>query len=452
MASIHQGYKGHIDLAFDYRQTPDATPIREEIETERITYVMIERLYENIRILPVIYVSLNVKADMYRKIIDTNQTSTFYLRIRKRNALSSTSVLSEVANDNFQYVVTTGADDYASSLLTNATRDNAYKSIIIGLVSPRMIAELRTPFNDIYHNISQEQLIRDEALKGLKKVIMEPLTKNVTFKNILITPVASRYKLLKFLFERKPFYNSMFTFFMDFKNTYLISKNGNAVDAKDGKPSNVIIRVQDFSAADAYKDGFSIENGAYVINVNAADTNPQPAYVTDKSVNNIVGYDDNEGVQDLHISDQESNRTTNFVRSKNAAALKNEILNSRFAIEILKQNADPDIFTPNKSYYVSNYGVNSKYDGKYILNYKKEFYYFTQGNEFTITTNICLKLTQGEETASAKEDTVLSGFKKNSSQKTRKSSSKKVSSNVKAGNRKAVNKSKPTSSAHRKKQ
>ena len=116
MASIHQGYKGHIDLAFDYRQTPDATPIREEIETERITYVMIERLYENIRILPVIYVSLNVKADMYRKIIDTNQTSTFYLRIRKRNALSSTSVLSEVANDNFQYVVTTGADDYASSL------------------------------------------------------------------------------------------------------------------------------------------------------------------------------------------------------------------------------------------------------------------------------------------------------------------------------------------------
>ena len=33
----------------------------------------------------------------------------------------------------------------------------------------------------------------------------------------------------------------MFTFFMDFNKTYLIPKNGVAVDSKDGVPDNIII-------------------------------------------------------------------------------------------------------------------------------------------------------------------------------------------------------------------
>ena len=49
-----KAYEGEITLAFDYRATETSATRRYPIEAERISYVMIEEIYENERILPVL--------------------------------------------------------------------------------------------------------------------------------------------------------------------------------------------------------------------------------------------------------------------------------------------------------------------------------------------------------------------------------------------------------------
>jgi hypothetical protein len=136
------------------------------------------------------------------------------------------------------------------------------------------------------------------------------------------------------------------------------------------------------------------------------------------------------------------------MRSDNAAAVKNEISNTKYMIELKKQNVDCEIFTPNKQFLVSNYGELAKYDGKFILSYKKEFYYYTQGGEFIITSNIGLKLTQEEETAMSQSDHVVPTTKTKGN-KTRKTSSKKPAKTVHATRSDNSNKNTKSSKASR---
>lgn len=446
--NIQQAFKGEIRLAFEYKKSNNSKPVRYEIEPERIRYVMIEKLYENVNVLPVIYISLTLKNEMYQKVIDSYETSQFYLRIRKHNVMSNTSIMTEVVQDTFSYVSSSTGTDYARELASSSTVDESFKGILIGLVSLTATNQLKVNFNDIFYNVDQETLVRDYALKGIKNLIMQPLDYNKKFKNILIPPVPTRYRLLRNLFDRKPFYDSMFTFFMDFRNTYLVSKNGVGTDAKDGKPNTIMINVKDFTAEDAYTDGFTIKNNAYIVNINAIDTNPVINDATSKATTNIVSYSDNNGVQNLNLEDS-NNTITTYLRSDNAAAIKNEISSTKYMIELKKQNIDCEIFTPNKEIIVSNFGELAKYDGKYILSYKKEFYYYTQGGEFTITCNIGLKLTQEEESAMSRSDNVVPKTRTKGS-KIKKSSARKPNNTVKATREANTENSSKTSVATRK--
>ena len=141
-----KAYKGEITLAFDYKETKNSSPVRYAIEPERISYVMIEEIYENNRILPVIYVSVNFSSEMYTKVTNTRDTSEFYLKIRKKNALSNTSVYDEVVNDTFSYVSPNTSANYAQRLNSGVMESSSYRGTIIGLVSTSMTNELRKPF------------------------------------------------------------------------------------------------------------------------------------------------------------------------------------------------------------------------------------------------------------------------------------------------------------------
>ena len=85
--AIQQAFKGKIKLAFDYKENENSKVKRYEIANQKIAYVMIEKKYENVNILPVLYVSLNLDSDLYTKVINSINTSKFYLNIKKKNAL-----------------------------------------------------------------------------------------------------------------------------------------------------------------------------------------------------------------------------------------------------------------------------------------------------------------------------------------------------------------------------
>ena len=195
---------------------------------------------------------------------------------------------------------------------------------------------------------------------------------------------------------------------MDFKHTYLIPRNGEAVSSKDGKPDNVIIEIMNYTAKEAFTDGFSIRNGAYHVYVNANDTNVIVNTSTDKVANNIVGYSDMTGKQNLNVTtnpNEQNTTKTTYVRSNSAAAIKNDLQSNAVMVQLLKQNLDPDIFTPNKRYNIKHYQDYSAYDGKYYLAYKREFFYQKGGNKFIVSCNVGLKQAVIEEVARSLEDT-----------------------------------------------
>lgn len=408
MASIDNAYMGEITIAFDYKANINSSVRRINIEARRIKFLLIENTYENTNILPVVYVSIALPSDLYTMVVSSNETSKFYLKIRKRNALSDSSVYKKTVEDTFTYISSSTSPNFSDTIDMVSTE--SYKSITLGLVSDSMTNILRQSYNGIYHNIDQSQLIQ-MITEGLGKLVMAPLKYNKHYTEFIVPPITSRYKFLQYLFYRDPFYDSMFTFFMDFNKAYIIPKNGVAVDAKDGNPSNVIINVKNFTAAEAYTDGYRIENGAYVLYVNGVNTNMIINNAMSKVSNNVVGYwDQYTEIQNLNIDNNntaENTTKTTFVRSNNAAALRNEIESDSVILELLKQNLDGEIFEPNRSYSVSNYDSYEKYNGSYFLIYKKEFYYPVGDGDFIISTNVGLKKAAEEEAARTMSNQVL---------------------------------------------
>lgn len=425
--AVEQAFRGEITLAFDYKQSEASAPHRESIESERISYLIIERMYENINILPVIYISVSLSSEMYTKVVNSAQTSQFYLKVGKRNSLSGSSVYTEVINDTFNYITSTTSPNFSQDLDTKKDKNSSYKNITIGLVSANMMNVLHKSFNGIYNMITQEELVQ-LALEGMGNIVMQPLKYNNAYKSVIIPPLNTRYKLLEWIFDKDPFYDSIFTFFMDFKNTYLISKNGIAVPGNDAKPTSVMVSVKDYNTREAFSDGFTVQNGAYMVYVNSTNTNVVVNNATEKVSNNLISYSDKNETQNLNmnINNAISGSTkTTYVRSKNAAAIKNELQSNSVMIELMKQNLDSEIFTPNKVYNVSNYRDYKKYDGTYYLSYKREFYNMAESGAFTVSCNIGLKMVGKEEVAKSLTDTYRTKDSLRSSAKRKSSSDRK---------------------------
>lgn len=389
--AVSQAFEGQVDLAFLYKGENAM-----KIETPKITFVMIEYKFENERILPVIYVTCNLDSNMHTKITASYESSKFKLTLKKKNALSKTSkAFSTVVSGTFNYITSnTNVNDTDKLNKKVESADTSYRSITIGLVSVEMTNKLRTSFNGIYKNTTQLDLIQKLALEGLNNVIFEPLKDNKKYENIMIPPLSTRYKLLEFLFNDSAFYNTNFEFFMDFKNTYLISKNGEAISPNG--PGLVVIDVQDATSVDSFDDGFKIQDGTYHICVSGSDINMIINEGTEKVSNQIVSFNDNNlNASTIGVSmnnSEESSTKKQFVRSDNGNILKNELETNSAMLDIVKQNLDSDIFTPNRSYYVSQYGNYNKYDGTYILAYKREFYKLSEdADKFTVTCNVGLK-------------------------------------------------------------
>lgn len=418
-------FKGEITLEFRYKESANSGVQVKKIESERISYLMIEHMYENVHILPVIYICLNISSDMYTQVVGTTETSKFHLVVRKRNALSNTAVYRKVVDDEFSYVTSSNSANYADTLNTGSA--DSYKNIMIGLVSSGMSNQLRKTFNNVYNEVYTEDLI-DIALKDLGTIVKAPLKHNSKFGAILIPPMSSRYKFLEYIREKSPFYDSNYTFYMDFDKTYLIPKNGQPIP--DGaKPTTANITIKNYTSEDAYKDGYTIVNGAYVMNINATDTNMVVNSSTSKVTNNMIGYSDYfKEAQNFKIDNNntvDNTTKTNFVKSNNTAELRNELENNSVMVQLLKQNVDGDIFTPNMSFNVTNYGDYSKYDGRYYLSFKRDFYYISENEEFIISTNIGLKMAGNEEVAKSIRNVYNMGSLRVGKRKTTTSSSAK---------------------------
>jgi hypothetical protein len=382
-----QAFKANVELIFDNDKE------RIKIQNENISYIMIDSNYKENN-LPIIYIMTAMSSDLYTKVDNYKESAKFYLSISKENVNSNLSISRDTLKDTFSYIISDSNPNYTEELDENTSSLNtSYKRVLLGLTPYSLINILRKSFNQVYNNIDQETLV-SLALGNDKKTVVEKLTYNNSYDSLLVSPLSSRKKFLDFIFDKDPFYDTNFMYFIDFDKVYLLSKRGNPVDAEDGQLTSIIVDIRDITAEESYYEGMEVRNNAYYLYVNSVNSNVLLNKGSEKVANQLVAVDEDK---DTTVTDININRTTEintiqtFVRSENVSLLKNELETNSVIVEILKQNIDASIFTPNKEITVSNYTDYSQYDGKYIMIYKKEFYKPTGGGEFIISTTIGLQ-------------------------------------------------------------
>ena len=361
------------------------------IATERIKYIVIDSNFET-EIMPKIYMSISVNTTLYDYITNYKNEGYFRLIIRRKNVFAVSSLDKTILDDTFAYIPSTSNNDYLKSISVQGVSDDSYKNIVIGLISTKITDLNRKSFNLIYNNIDQQTLI-SLVLEGSNSIIQQ-LSHNEKYDSIIIPPMSSKKEFLDFIFEMDNFYDTNFLFFTDFRNTYLLSRNGEGVPGGDDDLNDVYIDIKQLSNEESYYDGIDIINGAYYLYINPANSNVIIPNALSKIANRLIVVDDDRELQTLDLSiSQAFNNTIKeiFIRSENGSVYKNALEQDNVIIEISKKQIDGFSFTPNKNYIINNFGTYSKYNGKYILAGKKEYFRVTADGDFTTSCYLALR-------------------------------------------------------------
>jgi hypothetical protein len=361
------------------------------IASERIKYIVIDTNYET-EIMPKIYINVSVDTSLFNYITNYKDTGKFKLKIQRKNLFSKTSLADVIVNDSFSYIPSTTNSDYLKDLSEGGVRDDSYRNITIGLISDKIINNLRKTFNSIYNNIDQETLV-SIATEGLN-IITKPLEYNNKYESILVPPITTRHEFIKYIFEYDNFYNSNFLFFMDFNRSYLLSRDGQGIYNSDDPINDVFLDIKGVSNQSAFYDGMNIMNNSYYLYINPANSNVIIPDSMGKLVNRLIVVDDDKDLEVLDLAlneNYDSGVRDMFVRADNGSVIKNELEQQNVLVEITKNLVDGYSFTPNKNYMVNNFGSYAKYNGKYLLSGKKEYFRVTADGDFYTSCYLILR-------------------------------------------------------------
>lgn len=362
-----------------------------KLSSSSIKFILIEYLYGK-NYMPVIYVSLSINDSLYSDMIENEKKAKFYLNIRGYNVFSNTSIRKDFIKGQFTYKLPTSNPNYSEDLNSQGTNmDSSYKTLALALMSMKLLNKAKTSFNGMLGNIDQNTMI-GEALSGLDKVVMKKPKYNAVFETINIPPLPSKSKLLKFIFRKNPFYDTDFMFFMDFNQSYLLDLSGDYCPANDNQLSTVIIDICSVTDSASYSEGISIKNGSYQFYVNPANVNIAPNKIIDNIANQAIFVDDNyiEKV-DLNVNRNiDSSTKQSFIRGGHAKLYKNIAESNTVVLELVKDNLDSSIITPNKKFIINSYENHEEYTGLYTLIYKKDIMTNING-EFGFSLSIGLR-------------------------------------------------------------
>lgn len=385
MATVRLAYKCSVSASYILNNAST------EIDANYIKYILIENLYEE-RTMPVIYLSLSIPSDLYTKMVDNEKKGKFYLNIQKYNAYSDTAISKNAIKGQFTYIMSTSNPNYSKELDTaNENADIAYRKCTLALLSMELMNKAKTSFNGIFADIDENTIIT-KTLEGLDAVVKAPLY-NAKFETEVIPPVTTRKQLLDYVFNQSPFYDTAFTFFLDFDKTFLVDRNGEGCKLKTSTPNSIIYNIAAVTDTTSYIEGMEVKNNAYYLNINPANTNITLNKGQDKVANQIISVSEDGTVEatDLKVNNNyDSTTKQKFIRGTTSTLYKNAMESNSIIIDIKKDNIDGSIFTPDKIFNISNYSEYKNYDGTYSMVSRKEIINNINGN-FTISTIVKLR-------------------------------------------------------------
>ena len=343
-----------------------------DINPNHIQYVIIDSNYELIY-MPVIYISLSVDSTLYDKIINNEKSGKIYLKIDRYNEYSQNKLYKNYISGQFTYITSTNNANFVEDLSPEGDTDT-YTVVSLALMNMDILNNEKQSFNGIYKDIDQGTLIL-KAFEGMKSVICPPKY-NPLYGMVMIPPLSSIHKYLNHLYDLCPFYDTNYMFFIDFERAYLLDYSGNYCPCDDGQKENIMLEINSILDEKSYYEGMEERDDGYYIYINPAYSNVFMNKRTDKIMNQLVFIGDDGEIQkadiDVNISDDSAVKQIFVRKNDEFAKLYMNIMNGNAVdVQIMKEDIDPSIFTPNKSFYVTN-NKDHSVDGKYTLKYKKE--------------------------------------------------------------------------------
>lgn len=394
-------FQYNIDLKYVYKE--------EEIDIDRasIKNIVIDYEYDK-RNMPIIILSVKLGAKTYSKISKYVGKAKMVLSIYK---IENKKVKSLYIKDEFEYFLpkdTKYETDKAGESQGKTDKDKSgdgltteYNEVYIGLLKLSLMDECRRIFNNIFSNANMASVIH--SFTSHLKMVFEPLDYNNRFDNLVVPPISSISKVLKYLNSVSSFYKTDYRFFMDFKYTYLISCKGNAINLKDNTypimKLNVVKVDEKADNDDIAVAGMVLDktNKIYIVTLPHNNVSIDVNKVSDKMYNNIVGVSSSGNVKKATVNGGSTTTKQKVifqrVKAENLTTvdnLKNTVDNTTVMLNIVKSEIDSSLFTLTREYRVSNIAEYKKYDGKYILSYKKEVFTLS-GDYFTGIMSVGLR-------------------------------------------------------------
>lgn len=355
-----------------------------EVPKDFVKYIIIEHDY-NKRIMPIIYIKVNLLPSVYNQMVPDQGRGKIYLKLyRSRRIGATSSAPKTVIYDEFDYYMTDDPNTYRKLDTINEEKGTAYKTCIIGLVKIDLQKKNQKTFEGIFKNTNTMSLIQS-ATSNMKMVI-QPFDNNKYFSTFMCPTIPTIAQFISYINSKASFYKGSYMYYMDLDKTYLRSNDGSYIDAKDGDFKYVAFDVRDLTHYQALTSGMveDQEQDAYIVYVSGSDAQIIIDRVTSNLVGQIEGIDAGDGTK-LQTARVDTSYITNIgtsgsiiskatVDTNFASNLSTRAAESSDTMIVTKIDMDSKVFTPNKQYLLCNYEDNPKYCGVYFMTCKKEIY------------------------------------------------------------------------------
>lgn len=373
--SVSYSYKVEAKFVLDGKEEP--------ILPEGITSIITNYDYDNNNI-PILYMGVKLETSLYNKMVINAEKASITLTISRSKNKSQYAVYNTYIKERFTYTMSTNPDYNISLEKESNTKDKIaqnYREGFLALIKIDTTDNNKRIINNIIKNSNMMSVIHKYT--SHMKMVMEPIHVDKHFNFLIIPPLDSIAKLLKYLNKQSVFYREGYRYFVDFDKTYLLSAEGNPVDARDGLYSTVIVNVTDpYNSELSNQTGIVTDttNKAYIFNINANDTIMDVKKSEDKIFNKIMGVDSFGNARELDLNIPRTEGSSDKIRIERVPSdnmdyldyLKDNIENTTILFNVTKTEIDSALITPNKEFIVRNYPTFSEYNGRYVLSYKKE--------------------------------------------------------------------------------
>jgi len=408
---VKSTYKANVEISFQINEGESF-----DIAYERVKYIILDNMYEELN-TPKIILSIACTKKLYNAIVDNEKNAKFKLDISIYNAKTNMPLKHPTNIQGlFTYVVSTNNPNFYQDLSNTSDvgdRSNSYIGLVVGLVSMDALNVLRAPVNEILQTDTFTFLTR---MINKVKYAMSELDNNEELETMVASPRSTIVSAIDDIIRDNPFYNTKTRLFADFDKLYLLKTDGSYTEAHDGDLEGFIFKIAKVTNSSSYNEGFYEQDGAYIVDVNPGMVNIVDNSSMDRVCNNIVSIDqlaeESVSAVDLDVkTDEDAKVRTVFMCTETPEMYKNIAESNTATLEIVKDDIDMSVITPNKTYRINvsdDMGKEyKKYDDTYTLVYKKVILRNFNG-DFTMSTNIGLRkignivpVTRGKDNDSA---------------------------------------------------